>query len=409
MPLAVRRGVPTGPGATSAWTSTSSGRLPSSVGATTLPGRARAVVLARGTPAPDRRPREAAARPSRRRRPRRSSRSGSSTRGGGAARAYRSPSRASTASTRCSSVFGPAIEPSFVTWPTSTTAIAVALRELHQAERRLADLADAAGRPVELVDGRGLDRVDDERAPGRSVRASSTIRPTSLSAATRIASRPGPRAARAGRRAAGPGPPTPRRSRTARARRRRARDAGGGLEQERRLADPRLAADEHERPGDEPAAEDAVELADPDRGGAAPPAAGDGRERRSAGRGQRRRGAGRRRSRAARGRPSRRGCSTRRRRGTGPPSGGRPRRRTGRRSGSGACAAARVTPVAGAAAGDQPASTGVFGSAAWMSRPASGSLSTTIVVPGSYLPSRRCSARTSSIMFWITRRSGRAP
>ena len=56
-------------------------------------------------------------------------------------------------------------------------------------------------------------------------------------------------------------------------------------------------------------------------------------------------------------------------------------------------------------------STGVFvsASAAWMSRPASGSLSTTIVVPGSYLPRSRCSARTSSIMFWITRRSGRAP
>ena len=36
-------------------------------------------------------------------------------------------------------------------------------------------------------------------------------------------------------------------------------------------------------------------------------------------------------------------------------------------------AAARVTPAAAAAAGDQPASTGVSVSAAWMSRPASGS------------------------------------
>ena len=36
---------------------------------------------------------------------------------------------------------------------------ALALRELHQAERRLADLADATGRSVELVDRRGLDRV----------------------------------------------------------------------------------------------------------------------------------------------------------------------------------------------------------------------------------------------------------
>ena len=41
---------------------------------------------------------------------------------------------------------------------------AVALGELHQAERRFADLADAPGRPVELVDGRGLDRVDDDEA-----------------------------------------------------------------------------------------------------------------------------------------------------------------------------------------------------------------------------------------------------
>ena len=56
------------------------------------------------------------------------------------------------------------------------------------------------------------------------------------------------------------------------------------------------------------------------------------------------------------------------------------------------------------------ASTGVRGcSARRMSRPASGSLSTMIREPGSYLPSSRCSARTSSIMFWMTRFSGRAP
>ena len=45
----VRRGVPPGPGATSAWTSTRSGREPSSVGATTLPG-AGAVVLGEERP-----------------------------------------------------------------------------------------------------------------------------------------------------------------------------------------------------------------------------------------------------------------------------------------------------------------------------------------------------------------------
>ena len=48
-------------------------------------------------------------------------------------------------------------------------------------------------------------------------------------------------------------------------RRRPVGDAGRGLEQERGLADPRLAADEHERARDEPAAEHPVELADADR------------------------------------------------------------------------------------------------------------------------------------------------
>ena len=42
-------------------------------------------------------------------------------------------------------------------------------------------------------------------------------------------------------------------------------EAGGGLQEERRLADPRLAADEDERPRHEAAAEDAVELAEADR------------------------------------------------------------------------------------------------------------------------------------------------
>ena len=55
------------------------------------------------------------------------------------------------------------------------------------------------------------------------------------------------------------------------------------------------------------------------------------------------------------------------------------------------------------------ASVSTVGSAAWMSRPVSSPLSTTMVVPGAYLPRSRCSARTSSIMFWMTRRSGLAP
>ena len=43
-----------------------------------------------------------------------------------------------------------------------------------------------------------------------------------------------------------------------------AHEAGGGLEQERRLADAGLTAQEDERPGHEPAAEDPVQFADPD-------------------------------------------------------------------------------------------------------------------------------------------------
>jgi len=73
----------------------------------------------------------------------------------------------------------------------------------------------------------------------------------------------------------------------------------------------------------------------------------------------------------------------------------------------GAVGLGRVGPVV--LVGEVDDRLGVLGSAARISRPASGSLSTTIVVPGSYFPSRRCSARTSSTMFWITRRSGRAP
>jgi hypothetical protein len=42
-------------------------------------------------------------------------------------------------------------------------------------------------------------------------------------------------------------------------------EAGGGLQEERRLADPGLAAEEDERAGDEAATEHPVQFADPDR------------------------------------------------------------------------------------------------------------------------------------------------
>ena len=265
-------------------------------------------------------------------------------------------------------VFGPAIDPSLVTWPTSTTAIAFALGELHEPQRstRGPGRRCRPRRPARRSSRSGSSRR--RASPGRADRATSTIRPTSRSARTSMAE-PGrcveqaePFGAEAdlgGRLLAGGVEDRP-------------TDAGGGLEQERGLADAGLAAEEDQRTRDDPAAEDPVELADRRR------EARDGgltdvtqRDRIRAGE----TGADRRRDATLgswHGRRSRRGCSTRRRRGIGPPSEGRLRRSSDRRTGS------WPWPREG-----QCASTGVRDSAAWMSRPASGSLSTTIVVPGS--------------------------
>ena len=96
----------------------------------------------------------------------------------------------------------------------------VALREVHQPQRRLADLADAPAAPVELVDGRGLDRVDDDARTGRSG-AGGLHDPPDL-VLREDADALGRRARRAGRDAppaGGPGPATPRPRRTAPSRR----------------------------------------------------------------------------------------------------------------------------------------------------------------------------------------------
>ena len=71
----------------------------------------------------------------------------------------------------------------------------VALGQVHQAQRRLAHLADAAGRAVELVDGRRLDRIDDDERRSRS-----TGRPRR---SDRRRARPGPGSALPRRRRAG--------------------------------------------------------------------------------------------------------------------------------------------------------------------------------------------------------------
>ena len=154
-------------------------------------------------------------------------------------------------------VFGPAIDPSFVTWPTSTTAIAFALGELHEPQRRLPDLADTPGCAVQLVDHRGLDRVDDEHRrarrpchlddPGDIALGQDLDRGTRRS--VEKAEALGPEADLGGRLLAGgvqDGTAEP----------------GGRLEQERGLADPRLAAEKDQRPRDDPSPEDPVELTD---------------------------------------------------------------------------------------------------------------------------------------------------
>ena len=209
-PLAVARAASRTPaGATSAWTSTSNGRLPSRVGATTLPGRG-AVVLGEERAAGS--ATSTQARPGHLEDADLLGRAEAVLRGPQRAGAPRSarPRAASTASTRCSSVFGPAMEPSLVTWPTSTTAIALALGEAPSGAaptrgpgRRCRPAPSSSSTVAVWIES-------TTTSAGRRGRAASTIRPTSGSARTSPRRRPGPRAGRGGRRAAGPGRPTPR-------------------------------------------------------------------------------------------------------------------------------------------------------------------------------------------------------
>ena len=119
------------------------------------------------------------------------------------------------------------------------------------------------GRALEVVDGRRLDRIDDDQ-PGSlcprdlddppDVVLGQDVDPLPR----RPAQQPEPRRA---------DPDLARRFLAGgvedRAAAVGAGETGRGLEQERGLADPRLAADQHERARDETAAEDAIELVDP--------------------------------------------------------------------------------------------------------------------------------------------------
>ena len=159
-PLALRDGVPYALGLTRAWTSTRSGRLPSRVGATTLPG-CRAAVVGE----------ERAGRVGHFEEARLGHLEDADLVGraepvlGGAEQAQRRVPLALEVDHGVDEVLeclGPGDRTVLRHVTDEDHGDPVTLGEVHQAERRFADLADAPGRPVELVDRGGLDRIDDD-------------------------------------------------------------------------------------------------------------------------------------------------------------------------------------------------------------------------------------------------------
>ena len=75
-----------------------------------------------------------------------------------------SPSRYSTTSTMCSSILGPASPPSLVTWPTSTTDTPVVLASRTSRAALSRTCGDATGRGTDLGHTHGLDGVDDQQS-----------------------------------------------------------------------------------------------------------------------------------------------------------------------------------------------------------------------------------------------------
>ena len=148
-------------GATSAWTSTSSARLPSSVAATTLPGRRDRVLdrKARAGSATSRRPASTISRTP--------TSSVAPNRFFEARTRRRVPPRSPSIETHGVDEVLQGLRagdaPVLRDVADQDDRDPLPLRQLHEAERRLAHLADAPGRAVQLVERRGLDGVDDDR------------------------------------------------------------------------------------------------------------------------------------------------------------------------------------------------------------------------------------------------------
>ena len=269
------------------------------------------------------------------------------------------------------------------------------LGHLHEPKGALADLADAACGPLQLIDGHRLDRVDDQRnrpclsgqvddptylrlGHDRNAIASGAFKQTKASRSQtnlsgRLLAGGVQYLAALAARAAGA---VPRATATE-------REPGRGLQQQRGLADARLAAKQHGRPRNQAAAQYPVYLSDagrdPDRLGLPQsvqrlwrtgPAAGTGSfpgRRSRPGVGANRQGAG----------------LTDDRLDESVPRPTRPTLPLPADMGS----ATRLTDVAALLAGhpsasaQRAASTGCFSSTGWMSRPASEPLSTMMLVP----------------------------
>ena len=172
----------------------------------------------------------------------------------------RSPSKYSTASTMCSSTRGPAMAPSLVTWPTSTSANCRRLGELDQLEAGGAHLRDRAGRAVDRVQPHGLDRVDHhQRGVAGRLQAGGDVaqvdRGGEFQRRVLHAEAAGAQAGLLDRFLAGDVEHAPA----------GARQAGGRLQQQRGLADAGIAADQDRRGRHQAAAEHAIQFGDAGR------------------------------------------------------------------------------------------------------------------------------------------------